>query len=326
MFRISSLCIVLLLALIPFSTTQAEAEAGQKPVLVTGASSGLGRAMTEMMAARGYFVYAGARKDKDMQELNAIENVQAVRLDVTKQDEIDAAVTTIRAAGRGLYGLVNNAGVVVLGPLIEMDEEDFDFQMNVNVYGPYRITQAFAPLIMESRGRISIISSISGTLAGSTWGPYSMSKHAMEAYGDSLAEEMECFGVKVSLIEPGTYRSKIGDNAVDRMAQRKQTVDSSEFKADLNESVEWVTTHISQSGDPNEVAEAVMHALFNDNPKPRYLVVPNQEQAQWTINRAIERVVEQNYQQKYSYDRGELIEMLDRAMAEQRGGDKAGAE
>jgi NAD(P)-dependent dehydrogenase (short-subunit alcohol dehydrogenase family) len=196
----------------------------------------------------------------------------------------------------------------------------------VNVYGPYRITQAFAPLIMESRGRISIISSISGTLAGSTWGPYSMSKHAMEAYGDSLAEEMECFGVKVSLIEPGTYRSKIGDNAVDRMAQRKQTVDSSEFKADLNESVEWVTTHISQSGDPNEVAEAVMHALFNDNPKPRYLVVPNQEQAQWTINRAIERVVEQNYQQKYSYDRGELIEMLDRAMAEQRGGDKAGAE
>jgi NADP-dependent 3-hydroxy acid dehydrogenase YdfG len=96
MFRISSLCIVLLLALIPFSTTQAEAEAGQKPVLVTGASSGLGRAMTEMMAARGYFVYAGARKDKDMQELNAIENVQAVPLDVTKQDEIDAAVTTIR--------------------------------------------------------------------------------------------------------------------------------------------------------------------------------------------------------------------------------------
>ena len=266
---------------------------------------------------RGYFVYAGARIDKDMQELNAIENVQAVRLDVTKQDEIDAAVTTIRDAGRGLYGLVNKAGVVVLSPLIEIDEEDFDFQMNVNVYGPYRITRAFAPLIMESKGRISIISSISGTLAGSTWGPYSMSKHAMEAFGDSLAEEMERFGVKVSLIEPGTYRSKIGDNAVNRMAQRKQTVEGSEFKTDLNESVEWVTTHISQSGDPNEVAEAVMHALFNDNPKPRYLVVPNQEQAQWTINRAIERVVEQNYQQKYSYERGELIEMLDRAMGEQ---------
>ena len=326
MFRISSLFIVLFFTLVPFSTAQAEAEAGQKAVLVTGASSGLGRAMTEMMASRGYFVYAGARKDRDMQELNAIENVQAVRLDVTKQDEIDAAVTTIRDAGRGLYGLVNNAGVVVLSPLIEIDEEDFDFQMNVNVYGPYRITRAFAPLIMESKGRISIISSISGTLAGSTWGPYSMSKHAMEAFGDSLAEEMERFGVKVSLIEPGTYRSKIGDNAVNRMAQRKQTVDSSEFKEELSESVEWVTTHISQSGDPNEVAEAVMHALFDENPKPRYLVVPNQEQAQWTINRAIERVVEQNYQQKYSYDRGELIEMLDRALGVQGGDGETGLE
>jgi len=82
-------------------------------------------------------------------------------LDVNKQDQIDAAVKTISEAGRGLYGLVNNAGVVVVQPLIEIEGPDFDFQMNVNVYRPYRVTRAFAPLIIESKGRISIIGSIS---------------------------------------------------------------------------------------------------------------------------------------------------------------------
>ena len=317
MFRIISILLIAFSVLIHHSIAQAETSPGQKAVLVTGASSGLGRAMTEMMALNGYFVYAGARKDKDMQELNAIENVQAVRLDVTRQDEIDAAVKTITDAGRGLYGLVNNAGVVVLSPLIEIDEEDFDFQMGVNVYGPYRSTRAFAPLMIDSKGRISIISSISGTLSSATWGPYSMSKHAMEAYGDALADEMKRFGVKVSLIEPGTYQSKIGESAINRMKQRGQATEGSQYQADLDESVEWLTTALAQSGDPSEVSEAVMHALFDANPKPRYLVVPNQEQAQWTINRAMERLVELNARQKYSYDRGALIEMLDKAMAEQ---------
>lgn len=316
MFRILSIAMISLATLFSHSTAQAANDPGQKAVLVTGASSGLGRAMTEMMAAKGYFVYAGARKNKDIDELNAIENVQAVRLDVTKQDEIDAAFNTISDAGRGLYGLVNNAGVVVLMPLIETDEEDFNFQMDVNIYGPYRITRAFAPLIIESKGRISTIGSIAGTLSSSTWGPYSMSKHAMEAFSDALADEMKRFDVKVSLIEPGTYQSRIGASAVKRMKQREQKLDGSEFKSEMDQNVEWLTTTLAQSGDPNEVAEAVMHALFDENPKPRYLVVPNQEQAQWTINRAIQRLVEQNNDQKYSYDRAALIEMLDAAMAQ----------
>jgi NAD(P)-dependent dehydrogenase (short-subunit alcohol dehydrogenase family) len=199
--------------------------------------------------------------------------------------------------------------------LIETDENDFNFQMNVNVYGPYRITKAFAPLIIESKGRISTIGSISGTLSGATWGPYSMSKHAMEAFSDALADEMKRFGVKVSLIEPGTYQSRIGASAVKRMKQREQNLDGSEFKAEMDENVEWLTTNLAQSGDPNEVAEVVMQALFDENPKPRYLIVPNLEQAEWTINRAIERLVEQNNDHKYSYDREALIEMLDKAMA-----------
>jgi NAD(P)-dependent dehydrogenase (short-subunit alcohol dehydrogenase family) len=317
MSRIFIILIISFTTLLVHQGAIAEPTPGQKAVLVTGASTGLGRTMTEAMAARGYFVYAGARKDKDIEALNAIKNVQAIRLDVNKQEQIDAAVTTIAQAGRGLYGLVNNAGVVVLSPLIEIDEQDFNFQMNVNIYGPYRITRAFAPLIIESKGRISIIGSIAGTLSSATWGPYSMTKHAMEAYADALADEMKQFDVKVSLIEPGTYKSKIAQSALDRMEKRKQSTDGSQFQAAMDESVNWLSAFEKDSGDPTEVAEVVMEALFDDNPKPRYLIVPNEQQARWTISSAIERMVEQNHDQKFSYDRAALIEMLDAAIAKQ---------
>jgi NAD(P)-dependent dehydrogenase (short-subunit alcohol dehydrogenase family) len=298
---------------------QAETTSGQKAVLVTGASSGLGRATAEALAAEGYFVYAGARKDADLAELDAIENIQGVRLDVNQQDQIDAAVMTIREAGRGLYGLVNNAGVAVLAPLIEVDEETFHYQMNANIYGVYRVTKAFAPLIIESKGRISVIGSISGTLSDATWGPYSMTKHAMEAYADALADEMRQFDVKVMLIQPGAYRSNIGKTALERLQQQDQPVADSQFEKQINEGINWLSRFEKDHGDPTEVAQAVMKSLFDDRPKPRYLVVPTQEQAYWTINRAIERMVEQNHDQKFSYDRAELIEMLDAALAKQAG-------
>ena len=320
MIRTSILLLVTIATLVGLPVANAATNPNQKAVLVTGASSGLGRAMAETMAANGYFVYAGARKDKDLEELNAIENIQGVRLDVNKQEQIDAAVKTITEAGRGLYGLVNNAGVVVVQPLIEIEEPDFDFQMNVNVYGPYRVTRAFAPLIIESKGRISIIGSISGTLSSATWGPYSMTKFAMEAYADALADEMKAFGVDVSLIEPGAYRSKIGKNALQRMDERDVSADDSQMEAAMGESVDWLKLFEKDHGDPAEVADAVMKALFDDNPKPRYLVVPTQDQAYWTINRSIERMVEQNHDQKYSFDREALIEMLDAALAKQSGG------
>jgi NAD(P)-dependent dehydrogenase (short-subunit alcohol dehydrogenase family) len=297
----------------------ADAETGpvQKAVLITGASSGLGRVMAETLASNGYFVYAGARSDEDLEELTAIENIQGIRLDVNKQDQIDAAVKTISEAGRGLYGLVNNAGVLVVAPLIEINEQDFDFQMNVNVYGPYRVTRAFAPLIIESKGRISIIGSISGTLSSATWGPYSMTKFAMEAYADALADEMKPLGVQVSLVEPGAYRSNIGKSALERMADQNQAVGNLQFKAAMDESIDWLRLFENDHGDPREVAAAVMKALFDENPKPRYLVVPTQEQAYWTIYRAIERMVEQNHDHRFSYDREALIEMLDAALARQ---------
>jgi NAD(P)-dependent dehydrogenase (short-subunit alcohol dehydrogenase family) len=285
-----------------------------KAVLVTGASSGIGRKITEVLAARGYFVYAGARKEQDLLELDAMENVQSIRLDVTIQEEIDAAVETVRGAGRGLYGLVNNAGVAVIAPLIEVEEDDLDFQMDVNVYGPYRITKAFSPLIIESEGRITTIGSISGILSGAFSGPYSMSKHAVEAYTDALAAEMALLDVQVSVVEPGNYQSRIGVNLRQRMEDNSQDFEGSLFAEQLQGFMNSPADR-SQFKEPDEVAEAVLHALFDEDPKIRYMVVPNQQEAEITIRQAIAELVQLNERHAYTYDRESLISMLDEALA-----------
>lgn len=288
----------------------------QKAVLVTGASTGIGRKITEKLAAEGHFVYAGARKDKDIDALNQIENVQAVRLDVTIQEDIDAAVETVETGGLGLYAVVNNAGVNVLAPLIEIDEAELDFLFDVNIYGPYRITKAFAPLIIESQGRINNISSISGTLSGPLYGIYSMSKHALEAYTDTLAIEMGLLGVKVSAVEPGNYKTNIFHNRCDRMLARGYSAEGSRFEEFVAPRVEMCKNRPDDPDpEPDQVADAVLHALFDENPKEHYLVVPEQQQAEWTIRKAVEELVSLNEDHKFSYNRDELIKMLDEAMA-----------
>lgn len=287
----------------------------QKAVLITGASTGLGRAMAELIASKGHFVYAGARKDSDMAELNAIENIQAIRLDVTDQAQIDAAVQTIEEAGRGLYGLINNAGVGILYPLAEVPQSELEWLIDVNVYGPVRVTRAFAPMIIASKGRISTTGSISGILSGPMYGPYSMSKHAMEAFADSLARELGPEGVAVSIIEPGNYETKIGENVVARMTSQGYDNPESPYHEIYLQLKARVESN-EPSGDPAQVAEAAYQAMFSENPKRRYLVVPEQVQAEWTITKAIQELVQLNEDHPYSYSRDQLVEMLDAALAE----------
>ncbi len=302
---------------IPPAAALAAEAAEQKAILITGASSGIGRNMAETLAANGYFVYAGARKQADLDALSAIDNIQSVRLDVTIQRDIDAAVKTVREGGRGLYGLVNNAGVAVVGPLIEIDEADMQFQMDVNLFGPYRVTKAFAPLIIESRGRITTTGSISGILSAGFLGPYSMSKHAIEAFTDSLAREMQKFGVHVSVVEPGNYDSQIVETLRRRMQRRGQTPEGSLYEDELQQ---WLDTPSDRSRfkQPDEVSAAVMDFFSTDNPKRRYMVVPNQGEAERTIKKAIEELVQLNEGHEYSYDRQQLIAMLDEAITASR--------
>jgi NAD(P)-dependent dehydrogenase (short-subunit alcohol dehydrogenase family) len=280
--------------------TAAESSAAaqpQKAVLVTGASTGIGRKITERLAGEGFHVYAGARKPTDLAELDAIENVDSVKLDVTKPDEIAAAVLTIEKLGRGLYAVINNAGVAIAGPLMQSRDEDFDFVFDVNVYGPYRITKAFIPMIIEAKGRVINIGSISGTLSSPDLAAYSMSKHAIEAFTDSLAGELAPANVKVCVIEPGNYKTEIGESAEKRLGVTSRLADRSRFK------------------EPDEVADAVLHALADPSPKRRYMVVPNQAEAAVTIQKQIEELVQLNEKQPYTYDRKALVEMLDAALA-----------
>lgn len=297
----------------PGRAQQAE-EGSQRAVLVTGASTGIGRCTAELLASEGFFVYAGARSEADLAELNAIENVQAISLDVTSPEEIAAAVETVRAGGRGLYGLVNNAGVAVVAPMIELREEDLEFQFDVNVFGPYRVSKAFAPLLIESKGRITTTGSISGFVVWGFGGPYTMSKHAVEAFTDALAAEMAPFGVVVSVVEPGNYKSQIMASMRDRMLKSGYTAEGSLYKNQLAGLLEQPMDR-GQYKEPDEVAAAFLHALTDVHPKRRYMVVPNQREAEITIRAAIARIVQLNEEQPYSYSREELIGLLDEALA-----------
>src|ERR1700747_1287659 len=132
-----------------FTAAQPAATPAPKAVLVTGASTGIGRRITERLAADGYFVYASARKPEDLKALGALKNVQAVPLDVTHPEDIAAALETITKAGRVLYGLVNNAGIATAGSIADMKFEEYELVMDVNAAGPVRMIKAFEPLGIE---------------------------------------------------------------------------------------------------------------------------------------------------------------------------------
>ncbi len=282
-----------------------------KSVLVTGASSGIGRSIAETLASQGAFVYAGARKQKDIDALNKIDNIMAVRLDVTKPEEIAAAVELIKKQGRGLYGLVNNAGVFFHAPLIEVAEKEMDFMMDVNVFGPYRVTKAFAPLLIESKGRVSNISSIAGIAAGPLFGPYAMSKFSLEAYSESLSHEMRKFDVQVSVVEPGNFRSNIMKNMKKRLAQMENDNSPTQYTDEYKALANFTAVDRSHHKDPVAVANAVKHALFSEQPKFRYLVAPSQAEADLTIRAAMSKVVQLNNDHDFSLDRESLISTLE---------------
>ena len=291
-----------------------QAQGTQRTVLVTGASSGIGRRITETLASEGAFVYAGARRAEDIAALSKIPNVQGVRLDVTVPADIAAAVETIRKGGRALDGIVNNAGVAVVGPLIEMEDKELTSLFEVNTYGPYRVVRAFAPMLIASKGRVVTISSISGVLSGPFLGAYSMSKHAVEAFGDALGAEMGRLGVGSSLVEPGNYRSEIGRNTMTQVEAAMKRAAGGPFEQPMR-GMQAAMGRYDSYPEPDDVAKAVSHALFDPNPRVRYMVVPEARQAEVTIRKAIDEVVQLNAGHKFSYDRETLVKMLDSSLA-----------
>ncbi|MGX4675330.1 SDR family NAD(P)-dependent oxidoreductase [SAR92 clade bacterium H246] len=285
-----------------------------RSILVTGATTGIGRNLAETLAGEGYHVYAGARTDSEIAELNAIKNMTAVRLDVTKQDQIDAAVAMIRNKDNGLYGLVNNAGIGGGGPVLETAIEDQTKVYQVNVEGVYRITKAFAPLIIESKGRITTTGSVAGTISNAGFNAYSGSKHWIEAFTDALADEMSSKGVAVSVIEPGNYQTHIRRNTV-LAAFAKVTAAGGEINDDMQKMYDRTEAYELSFKKPDEVTEAFMHALFDDEPLRRYMVTPSQRERDYAIGVKVQQLVELNHWGPHRYSRDQLVEMLDKTLA-----------
>ena len=319
--RVISTLAVFLLATIGDSSAvfadTASAEA-QQAILVTGASSGIGRNLAETLAKEGYFVYAGARKQADMDALNKIPNIQAVRLDVTKQDEIDAAVATVRAGGKGLYGLVNNAGVVTLGPITEISEDDLTWIFNVNVFGVYRVTKAFAPQIIESTGRIVNISSISGILYGMFWAPYTHDQAcARDVYGRTRSGD-GALRRRGERDQSGQLQVPDRHKESEMLAKQPYAQPASPYAEAIRRSISSTSPTAACTRNQTKCPPPSCSALFDASPKPNYLVVPSEEEAGWTIRRIIEEMAELNADQEFTYSDEELIEMLKEATAAER--------
>lgn len=310
---------ILLTLSLCISTTVSAAHHGEKPepqkaVLVTGSNSGLGLKMAQELSQNGFYVYAGVKNKNEMEAMNNMANVTAIQFDVRNQDEIDAAVEFVEKQGRGLYGLINNAGISVFGPLLETPIDQVHYLMDVNVYGPMRVTQAFAPLIIESKGRIATTGSIAGIVSTPIFGSYSMSKHAIEAYTDALAQEMARFEVSVHVIEPGTYKSNIGIAAKKVLDDSNYWTEETAYPQERAYFLEQLTK-INQHPDPARVGKAALHAMQSDSPRPRYMVIERVEQADRVLRRQLSKMLELNDGQAHQFDDARLVEMLNEEIA-----------
>jgi NAD(P)-dependent dehydrogenase (short-subunit alcohol dehydrogenase family) len=246
-------------------------------VLITGASSGIGEACAHHLAELGFNVFAGVRKDADAQRIAGLR-IEPLMIDVADDASVAAAAEQVRGAvaGAGLAGLVNNAGIAVAGPLEFMPLGEFQRQLEVNVTGMLRSTQAMLPLIRQGgRGRIVNMSSIGGRVAAPMVGPYAASKFAVEGLSDSLRRELRPWSIHVALIEPGAVATPIWDKSI-AAGDQIRAESPPEAEKLYGEVIEAIRKQAQKNAiegvPPQEVAEAVADALTADKPKTRYLV------------------------------------------------------
>ncbi|MGB7587487.1 MAG: SDR family NAD(P)-dependent oxidoreductase [Solirubrobacterales bacterium] len=249
-----------------------------KSVLVTGASTGIGRATALRMDAAGWRVFAGVRREEDAAALReaASERLAPVILDVTDSEQIVAAAGEIgKAVGEaGLDGLVNNAGVAIPSPLETMPIDDFRRQIEINLTGQVAVTQAMLPLIRRARGRIVFVSSIGGRIAFPLTGAYHAAKWGVEAVGDVFRQELRPWGISVSIVEPGSIDTPIwerGEREADAMGGRVPARE--ELYGRAIASYRGVIKGLAERGiPPIKVAAVIEHALGARRPRTRYLV------------------------------------------------------
>jgi NAD(P)-dependent dehydrogenase (short-subunit alcohol dehydrogenase family) len=253
-----------------------------KSVVVTGASTGIGWGCVKVLITGGFRVFGGVRKEADadrlMKEFGA--NFTPLIFDLTELAAVAAAAGKVRAAlgGETLFGLVNNAGIAVPGPLLELSIEDFRRQIDVNLIGQLIVTQAFAPLIGVDRalkgppGRIVMISSVGGKTAFPFAGAYAASKFGLEGLSEALRRELMMFGVDVIVVAPGNVATPIWDKSV---AAGDGQFANSPYAPALARMKRYALETGKKGLAPERIGETVQTALIAAKPRTRYTLAPD---------------------------------------------------
>ena len=250
-----------------------------RSVMITGASSGIGRACALYLDRNGWRVFAGVRKSADGESIakEASERLSAVIVDVTDEQSVTRAAGEIaNALGNGaLDGLVNNAGIALGGPVEFLSLAELRRQMEVNLIGQVAVTQALMPLLRRGPGRIVNISSVGGKVATPFLAPYNASKYALEALSDCMRAELKPWGIIVSIVEPGAIQSTIWDKARDLVKDVSGALPPEGVKlygGEIEQMSKLIGAQEKMAVPAEKVAQAVEHALSAARPRIRYLV------------------------------------------------------
>jgi NAD(P)-dependent dehydrogenase (short-subunit alcohol dehydrogenase family) len=248
----------------------------QKSVVITGASTGIGRACALHMDALGWHVFAGVRREADAESLRreASGQLTPIFLDVTDARSIREAHSAVETSlgASGLAGLVNNAGIAYGGPVELLDLDELRRAFEVNFFGLIAVTQAFLPLLRAGRGRVVNMSSVSGMVASPFLSPYTTSKWALEALSDALRVELEPWDIKVSVVQPGAIDTPIWSKGLRTANTIRERVPNERLTM-YAAAVSSIEAGLQPHGiAPEYVARAVADALASGKPRTRYTV------------------------------------------------------
>jgi NAD(P)-dependent dehydrogenase (short-subunit alcohol dehydrogenase family) len=235
----------------------------EKVALVTGVSSGIGRATATLLSGRGFQVFGTMRKPTETK--GELGGVELVRLDVRDEQSVRSCLQTVLDQAGRIDALINNAGYTLIGSLEETSMEEAKEVFETNFFGVLRMSQAVLPIMRaQGHGRIVNIGSVVGFLPAPYQGIYAASKHALEGYSESLDHEVRQFGVRVSVIEPGFTRTNIGQNG--RLAGQPLVA----YDSERNRVLDAIRESIANGEDPAKVASVVLEALTTRSPRLRY--------------------------------------------------------
>lgn len=266
-----------------------------KTVLITGASSGIGKETAKRLVAEGYTVYTAARRVEKMDDLEELGCIP-LKMDITKEEDIAAAVNRIRDDQGGVDILINNAGFGTQGSIEETSLDDGRYQFEVNLFGLARLTQLVLPHMRENRfGKIVNISSVGGKIYVPLGGWYHATKHALEGWSDCLRTEVQQFGIDVVIVEPGAIGTEFNDVFVGPMLQRSGHGPYRDLALGIANYAREMDKRPNGNSPPSVIANTIVKALNARRPRTRYaagkMAKPILFARRWASDRLFDRLI-----------------------------------